>query len=40
MDFGLYIIRNILTNYNIEYSFEKSKIGMVFKFRMPVKDNK
>lgn len=40
MDFGLYIIRNILTNYNIEYSFEKSKIGMVFKFRMPVKESK
>lgn len=40
MDFGLYIIRNILTNYNIDYSFEKSKIGMVFKFRMPVKESK
>lgn len=37
---GLYIIKNILTNYNIEYSFEKSKIGMVFRFRIPIKDNK
>ena len=40
MDFGLYIIRNILTNYNIEYSFEQSKIGMVFKFRIPTKEIK
>ena len=37
---GLYIIKNILTNYNIDYSFEKSKIGMVFRFRIPIKDNK
>ena len=37
---GLYIIKNILTNYNIEYSFEESKIGMVFRFRIPIKDNK
>ena len=37
---GLYIIKNILTNYNIDYSFEKSKIGMVFKFRIPVKESK
>lgn len=36
---GLYIIKNILTNYNIDYSFEKSKIGMVFKFRIPIKYN-
>jgi len=34
---GLYIIKNILTNYNIEYSFEKSKIGMLFKFKIPIK---
>ena len=40
MDFGLYIIRNILTNYNIEYSFKKSKIGMVFKFMIPTKEIK
>mgnify|MGYP001642441902 FL=1 len=37
---GLYIIKNILTNYNIEYSFEKSKIGMLFKFKIPVKESK
>ena len=37
---GLYIIKNILTNYNIDYSFEKSKIGMVFKFRIPIKESK
>ena len=35
---GLYIIKNILTNYNIEYSFEKSKIGMLFKFKIPIKE--
>ena len=37
---GLYIIKNILTNYNIDYSFEKSKIGMVFRFRIPIKEIK
>ena len=37
---GLYIIKNILTNYNIDYSFEKSKIGMVFKFRILTKESK
>ena len=37
---GLYIIKNILTNYNIDYSFEKSKIGMVFRFRIPIKESK
>lgn len=37
---GLYIIKNILTNYNIEYSFEKSKIGMLFKFKIPIKESK
>lgn len=37
---GLYIIKNILTNYNIEYSFEKSKIGMLFKFKIPIKEQK
>ena len=27
---GLYIVKNILKNYNIEYKVKKNKIGIVF----------
>ena len=32
---GLFIVKNILLNYGINYKFEKSDIGMIFYFKLP-----
>ena len=32
---GLFIVKNILLNYGINYKFEKSDIGMIFYFELP-----
>ena len=32
---GLFIVKNILLNYGINYKFEKSYIGMIFYFKLP-----
>ena len=31
----LFIVKNILLNYGINYKFEKSDIGMIFYFKLP-----
>ena len=32
---GLFVVKNILLNYGINYKFEKSDIGMIFYFKLP-----
>lgn len=32
---GLFVVKNILLNYGINYKFEKSDIGMIFYFELP-----
>lgn len=32
---GLFIVKNILLNYGINYKFEKSDMGMIFYFKLP-----
>ena len=32
---GLFIVKNILLNYGINYKFEKSDIGLIFYFKLP-----